>query len=209
MLNCITMYSITAFNCTFSQTVNPRLHCDIWWVEDSILCLICAVNFQSRQQSQFSFSLDIMKKPVTLGCGHSGCENCLSTLASIRAPNCPHCRVPYRSDQLSLNVAMDNVITTLEVRCTNQGCEWKGAYSEAERHYKECPKMEKKCPNEGCSQMVARETIAAHLNSCAKQKIPCQDCRLLVARDRLDRHRASMCGLSVAQCPLCGTQLTR
>ena len=172
-----------------------------------MLLYICAVKFRSRQHSQFPFSLDIMKKPATLGCGHSGCEHCLATCASVAAPNCPQCRVPYRSDQLSVNVAMDNVISTLEVLCTNVGCEWEGAYSEAEGHFKECPKLEENCPNEGCSQMVARET--AHLNACKKQKIPCQDCRLLVLRDRLDRHRASMCGISVAQCPLCRTQLTR
>ena len=175
-----------------------------------MLLLIYAVNYiRSRQHKQFPFSLDIMKKPVTLGCGHSGCENCLATLGSIRAPNCPQCRVQYRSDQLSLNVAMDNVITTLEVLCTNIGCKWEGAYFEAEGHFKECPKMEENCPNEGCSLMVTREEMAAHLNTCEKQKIPCQDCRLLVSRDRLDRHRASMCGLSVAQCPLCRKQLKR
>ena len=150
-----------------------------------------------------------MMKPVTLGCGHSGCENCLVTLASIRAPKCPQCREPYRREQLSINVTLDNMTTNLEVNCTNKGCAWKGVYSEAEGHFNQCPKMEEKCPNEGCSHMAARETMATHLNACPKQKIPCQDCQMLVLRDRLDRHRASMCGNSVVQCPLCGTQLTR
>ena len=43
--------------------------------------------------------------------------------------------------------------------------------------------------------------MAAHLNACEKQEIPCQDYWLIVFRDRLDCNRASMCGLSVAQCP--------
>jgi len=150
-----------------------------------------------------------MMKPVTLGCGHSGCENCLVTLASIRAPKCPQCRVPYRKEHLSINVTLDNMTTNLEVKCTNKGCAWEGVYSEAEGHCNQCPKMEEKCPNEGCGHIAPRETMAAHLNACPKEKIPCQDCRLLVLRDRLDRHRASMCGNTVLQCPLCGTQLAR
>ena len=148
-------------------------------------------------------------KPVTLACGHSGCENCLATLASIRGPNCPQCKKPYRADQLTVNVTFHNMTTNLEVNCTNKGCEWEGVNSQAESHFNQCPKMEEKCPNEGCNHMAARETMAAHVKACPKQKIPCQDCQLFVLRDRLDRHRASMCGKSIVQCPLCGTQLAR
>lgn len=158
----------------------------------------------------FTFSLNIITKPVTFGCGHSGCLNCLTTLVSIATPKCPLCRAPFKGDELTINVSMDRMTRNLPLKCNSQGCEWQGSYSEAEGHWKQCPKVEESCPNDSCVHMAVREEMAAHMDACPKQKISCPDCKLSVTREWLGRHRTSMCSDSAMQCPLrCGTSIQR
>lgn len=155
-------------------------------------------------------SLNVMLKPVTLSCGHSGCEKCLTTLARIATPTCHECRAPFTANGLKLNVVMDKMTRALKVKCLSRGCGWRGIYPKAEDHCNECPKLEESCRNEHCTHVAPRETMPAHEDISPKQKLQCMGCKLLVPRDGLQHHHDLMCINSPVECPLeCGTLLPR
>lgn len=153
-----------------------------------------------------------MLKPVTLACGHSGCQECLAKLIRIEPnPKCPLCKqsVPSKAT-LNLNITLNDLTSQLEVRCTNSGCVWKGTYDSAEDHTNRCPKVRVACENEGCAAQMAREELDGHLTQCLKQKIPCSDCGFWMPKDVLHEHRTSLCSYKQISCPLgCGMTLPR
>ena len=79
-------------------------------------------------------SKSVMPKPVTPGCGQSGCLHCLTSLlrhyeqkGNTKAP-CHMCRAAFENTALSVNVALDSITSELEVRCTKNGCQWSGKF---------------------------------------------------------------------------------
>ena len=168
---------------------------------------------QNFKQHSFYSSFNTMLKPISLNCGHSGCQTCFGDMnANLRSSTikCPICRTLCNVQTLNVNVALDNLTQDLAVECQNLGCDWKGRYGDAQKHFKECPKLESQCENEGCEHMLAREHMADHAESCAKRKVRCPDCSKSVISDRLSQHRSSRCDHASTQCPLsCRTSLPR
>ena len=123
-------------------------------------------------------SLSTMLKPVTLACGHSGCQDCLATLIAMKTqPDCPLCnRVISSGTALNVNIALDGITAKLDIQCTNTGCEWKGTYGDHMQHSNICGKLPIKCDNAGCGEIVTREEMAIHIRQCRKQVIPCKEC---------------------------------
>ena len=155
-----------------------------------------------------------MLKPVSLPPGHSGCKTYMDKwLRCAPNPTCPECNVAVKDPRdlnPSINFALHNITRDLTVRCVSRGCVWKGTYEEAEKHYKQCPKLPVKCLNEDCQQVEARSEQRKHAATCVKRKIPCPDCNKSVTWDALDSHRNSLCLHADIQCPLeCETTLPR
>ena len=153
-----------------------------------------------------------MLKPVTLVCGHSGCQDCLATLVATKTlPCCPLCQQLISSGTaLNVNIVLDGITAKLDIQCTNTGCEWKGKYEEHMQHSNICGKLPVKCDNIGCGDTVRREEMAIHISQCQKQEIPCQDCGKGVARDSMGHHVDSLCSHKRIPCPLsCGINLPR
>lgn len=177
------------------------------WI--SLPAFISPSHFQCDYIAIFLFSYNIVLRPVTLACGHSGCQNCMETWAESKVtPVCPQCRAKFRKEELKINVTMDKATRDLPVKCNSQGCQWKGNYSDANDHLKHCPKVRERCPNEGCQHVAAREEMTAH--ACPKERIACSGCQLRVTREKLQFHRRSLCRDSAALCPLrCGASLPR
>ena len=115
-----------------------------------------------------------MLKPVTLLCGHSGCQECLTNLvASSNKPVCPMCRrdIPPNTP-LNVNVTLNYLMSRLNVICTNIGCHWSGTYEMAENHSNHCPMVKVECENDGCHYEDTREAMPSHALSCVKRKTP-------------------------------------
>ena len=58
---------------------------------------------------------ELMQKPITLNCGHSGCKACLVKWAT-ESPVCPECREPASAaavGRLGTNITLQKVITPL------------------------------------------------------------------------------------------------
>ena len=153
-----------------------------------------------------------MVKPVTLACGHSGCQNCLTMLLSTESsPKCPLCKKRLNdSTTLYVNVALNDITAKLDIQCTNSGCQLQGKLDNHIEHASTCGKMPIKCRNRGCSKVMTREEMAIHISQCEKQDIPCRDCGKSVTRDSLKEHIDSLCSHKRIPCPLsCGANLPR
>ena len=158
----------------------------------------------------FIFSKAVMRKPVTLGCGHSACHKCLTSNLHYQEQNgnskakCPLCRSYfYHATSLKVNIALDSCTSELQVRCTNNSCAWKGTYQGMER-----PHRMVICPNRKCQLKMERKEVVSHLLSCGKQLVKCTDCAKEIERDQITRHKESGCFFSIISCPLgCGMSL--
>lgn len=151
-----------------------------------------------------------MLRPVSLQCGHSGCQNCLQTLAKERGPKCPTCYAEFDDQALSITYILDDVTSSLPVRCINKDCKWKGAYQNAPDHFEQCPKLEIECPNDECEHVEFREHMAAHSATCVKRKLPCPDCNKSVIWESLANHHTEECPNPSTECPLsCGVTIPR
>lgn len=64
------------------------------------------------QQLECPICLAMLKRPVTLPCGHSFCCKCLSSLLSSQISNeyCPLCRSKIPAIDLKVNLAMQSII---------------------------------------------------------------------------------------------------
>ena len=150
------------------------------------------------------FSFTTMLKPVTLSCGHSGCQKCLTNLvASNSSPACPLCRRAITpTTPLNVNVALNYLTRKLNVVCTNTGCQWSGTYEMADYHTNHCPKVKVKWDNDGCHYVDTRESMASHALSCVKRKTQCKNCGISLAEERLDEHDAFLCSYGIIPCPI-------
>lgn len=155
-----------------------------------------------------------MVKPVTLACGHSGCQSCLATaFAMLSSPKCPLCKKVFPSGAaLNVNIVLDDITSRLEIKCTNSGCEWVGKLENHSQHSNTCAKLLVECQNRGCMEKKPREEMGRHISQCEKQELPCRDCGKRVTRDSMREHMysESLCSHKGIPCPLsCGTNLPR
>ena len=117
-------------------------------------------------------------------------------------------RAAFEKTALSVNIALDSITSELEVRCTNNGCQWSGKFSTVERHDQECPHLLVNCPSRGCDKMMKCGEVATHLRTCGKHAAKCPDCEKDVEREDLARRSESGCLYSTVRCSLgCGEQL--
>ena len=70
-----------------------------------------------------------MNRPVSLLCGHSGCQERIHQLISTqcgggREKAFAVCREPINEQMLNISIPLSSVISKLTVKCTNVGCTW-------------------------------------------------------------------------------------
>ena len=154
-----------------------------------------------------------MNRPVSLLCGHSGCQECLQQLISTqsgggREKACAVCRAKINEQTLNISIPLCSVISKLTVQCTNVGCTWVGEHGCKERHQEICSFLLMECPN-GCAGSHLRDSIQHHLKICPKEKVPCKHCTAEVERCKLDLHEPT-CQEKPGPCPLnCGHNFPR
>ena len=68
-------------------------------------------------------------------------------------------RAAFENTALCVNVALDSITSELEVRCTNNGCQWSGKFSSVERHDQECPDLVVNLPSHRRDKMMKCEEV--------------------------------------------------
>lgn len=143
--------------------------------KDMISCPVC-------------FDVMFQTPPVTTPCGHTICEECVS---SLHAQVCPTCREPFRKDALSrtpirlpVSYAIRNFIAAMECFCTHandntdaHSCTWKGTVGDIMHHLQfQCEFQKTPCPNahNGCPALLTKSQHTLH--TCAHAPWVCPHC---------------------------------
>ena len=147
-----------------------------------------------------------MLKPVVLECGHTFCDSCTKRLAEgpMARRKCPSCRRPIESYQgLSVNIALTSMLSSLEVKCKNQGCEWNGRLSDSPFHEKGCMFKMTDCEfrSQGCKVNCRRKDFEGHKNECNFRPQECGQCWKLVPLLKLPIHQKEECIKRQVVCP--------
>ena len=111
---------------------------------------------------------------VTEECGHLFCRECI-TMALDRKKECPIDRSPLTVNELRKDVRTYRKVMALNVFCLNKrgGCQWKGAYSDLEKHCERCDFAPMRCPfaAHGCEYAATRKNLTEHLNATVAQHL--------------------------------------
>ena len=84
-------------------------------------------------------------------CQHTFCRSCLTAWISNRKNNvtCPICRAPLptKPHLLHRNLLANQLISALEIRCSNRACQWTGKLEAIKSHLPDCEYREGNLPN--------------------------------------------------------------
>lgn len=123
---------------------------------------------------------NVLKDPVQSFCGHRFCRSCILGVATTGGENrCKQCVQEGVEDDYSLldenQMFPDNAVkremASLQARCINPGCGWKGQFKQYEEHASTCPFKLEKCPQ--CRKAVAREKMQSHQQTECLPKVMC------------------------------------
>ncbi|XP_070532972.1 TNF receptor-associated factor 2-like [Ptychodera flava] len=96
-------------------------------------------------------------------------------------------------------------MSVIQVRCVNEGCDWKGTFKQYDdEHFLTCPM--KICENAGCDAKVHRCELADHVQAkCVMRLVSCQYCGFQVVFRDLDKHNGK-CSRYPTTCQYCQRQ---
>jgi hypothetical protein len=143
-------------------------------VDENLLCPLC---------------LDVLDDPVSGGCGHAACRECLGQHLSNQS-DCPQCRAALSENALVPNVIVRSMVSELRCVCPNNPipeepaakrargeagavdvnvCNWQGKCETLAAHRATCPREIVPCPMHemGCTARIRRCGLAAHVADAA------------------------------------------
>ncbi|CAM9151887.1 unnamed protein product [Lampetra fluviatilis] len=93
-------------------------------IVDALTCPIC---------------LEVYTKPVTIGCGHTFCGECLWPCVQLRSAHCALCRSPFDPRGARRASDTERQLAAREVPC--RGCSKKVSLAKMRTHTASCPKV--------------------------------------------------------------------
>lgn len=186
---------------------------------------------------------NILRDPVQSYCGHRFCRACIQGLVSSgeQRVQCLQCLQEgnadeeysfINQDQIFPDMAVKREMSSIESKCVNPGCTWKGNFKNYETHFKdckhqalpcvqcgnlitssklsdhmknECPMRRVKCKN--CNMDVINQDMETHQNECPKWPIKCDSCgKKKIPREKMAQHVEKECANQKVQCPVQGCE---
>lgn len=188
--------------------------------DDFLICPLC---------------MDVLREPVQCPNGHCFCRACISLSLQSRE-ECPNCRIPLNSHQLSISLLVRKIIGERRVRCSGgsnnayetvdealardlrcsraftvtQGCTWIGQLQYLDSHRQhECQYRMIECPNDGCTVMISHILLSDHLSECLFRTVLCDYCGVDYKFTYLAGHIVE-CNERPVECPnACGVTCIR
>lgn len=138
----------------------------------------------------FGYNLDMY---LANGCiKHAACKSCHERWIQQGGGTCSVCRADL-SLPLEAKPRGQATLNLVLIKCL-AGCEWKGSWSQFERHYAEsCPEAEVKCTIYSCSHVMKRREISAHEEKCAEIEEECKHCGEKLKRIHMQKHINNDC----------------
>lgn len=118
---------------------------------------------------------DVCKDAMTLNCGHTFCQSCITRSEANFQSKCPECRT------FSMQLVPD-----FSKRMKINGCTVTCVYKE-----------------NGCPVTDALSRIFTHEYTCLFKKQPCNDCFSMVCMNQLENHKQTECTHRMRQCERC------
>lgn len=110
-----------------------------------------------------------LTNPYQTPCGHRFCKDCILPIMQSRNAVCPIDRSPVDVTNTFPDNAAKLQINSLKVRCTMEGCDWTGEFSDRIEHRTKCTYMSVHC--ELCNAKIFKADVEAHLNNCPQRKV--------------------------------------
>jgi len=141
------------------------------------------------------------------GNNHIYCHDCLLQLVETKGDNavCPECR-----DKLNISPVgvMTQIINKLKVKCSFEGCSWKGdlidlVKEEGQGHQFSCDYQLVPCVFHDCQQEVLKKDLKDHQDNCKNRNIECEHCNTTIQFHEKFLHYGS-CGQVIVDCSFKG-----
>merc|ERR1711920_1032032 len=88
-----------------------------------------------------SICTEVFDQPVFWGgrpCQHAFCRVCIEACLQ-QSPTCPTCRGTLNMEDALVHSAYRGLIDELQVKCTGEGCAWRGRRNALPGHLDSCP----------------------------------------------------------------------
>ncbi|CAD8205140.1 unnamed protein product [Paramecium octaurelia] len=104
------------------------------------------------------------------------CSICINTQLE-QNQTCQKC-----SQNIQLNdphPIIRNLISEIQIKCTNEGCSQQMQISKLDSHLKQCEQEKTKCPHSGCDFKDTLQQMKIHQYTCGYRTKTCQKCKLI------------------------------
>ncbi|XP_072016630.1 TNF receptor-associated factor 2-like isoform X1 [Amphiura filiformis] len=158
----------------------------------------------------------LLRSPVQTVCGHRFCETCVKSKLETRSeneePKCPVCPDEegiFDKEKIYPDFHARKELKTLHMQCVNDGCNWKGSFTDYTEHEAECEFELIKCLKAGCGKSLRRADLAYHLEKdCPMRSVRCRNCGEEEVYKNMKTHN-SICPKAPVTCENCRKKLTR
>lgn len=157
---------------------------------------------------------NILRDPVQSYCGHRFCRACIQGLVSSgdQRVQCLQCLTEgnadeeysfINQDQIFPDMAVKREMSSIESKCVNPGCSWKGNFKHYEAHFKECKYQASPCTQ--CGNLITASKLNDHMkNECQMRRVKCKHCSAEVVQQDLETTHQNECPKFPLKCDSCG-----
>ncbi len=140
------------------------------------------------------FCNKVLQQPVSGGCGHTYCKECLDKYIARKRDECPVCQSKLTTE--GATEPEENLVkklAKLSLHCSHHksGCQDVVEYFKLDEHLqKECLLRLLPCKHKNCPDQIACRDLETHMEKCDHRLVECKVCRVCLPRKDMPAHQA-------------------